>query len=246
MIYCPNTSCPDRIYWGLVHFVSQDAMDIRGLGERTAKQLLASKLVQDYADLFHLTQDDLLRLEGFAELSATNLLLAIKESRNRPLSRVLFALGMRHVGAHAAQVLARHYGTMQALVQASADDYATVHGIGGTTAAAVAAFLHEPHNRALIDRLGEAGVNLTEPVEQADVQSLKGKTFVITGTHASPRKELVTLIESHGGRITGSVTRSTDYLVLGDDPGSKAEKARELGVALIDENALRALAQQEN
>jgi DNA ligase (NAD+) len=241
MIYCPNTSCPDRIFWGLVHFVSQGAMDIRGLGERTAKQLLAHGLVHDYADLYHLTLEQLLQLEGFAELSAANLLTAIAESRNRPLSRLLFALGIRHVGAHAAQILARHYGTLETLVQTGSADYATVHGIGDTTAAALAAFLQDAGNQRLLQRLRAAGINTTEPVEQAAEQPLKGKTFVITGTHASPRKELLDLIERHGGRITGSVTRSTDYLVLGDDPGSKADKARELGISMIDESQLRAL-----
>lgn len=242
MLYCPNTSCPDRIYWGLVHFVSQDALDIRGLGERTAKLLLEGRLVSDYADLYHLTAEQLLQLEGFAELSARNLLGAIAESRTRPLSRLLYALGIRHVGVHAAQILARHYGTIETLVQAGPDDYATVHGIGGTTAAALGAFLQDSANQRLLQRLQAAGVTTTEPVEQADLPSLKGKTFVITGTHASPRKELQSLIERHGGRVTGSVTRSTDYLILGDEPGSKAEKARELGVALIDESQLRALA----
>ena len=242
MIYCPNTSCPDRIYWGLVHFVSQDAMDIRGLGERTMWQLLERKLVTDYADLYHLTEADLLQLEGFAELSARNLLTAIAQSKTRPLSRLLFALGIRHVGAHAAQILARHYGTLQTLVQADAADYATVHGIGETTAAALAAFLGEPRNLQLLERLQQAGVNTVEPVEQADVQTLRGKTFVVTGTHVTPRKELIAFIERHGGRVTGSVTRSTDYVLLGEDPGSKAERARELGITTIDEAQLRELA----
>jgi DNA ligase (NAD+) len=242
MIYCPNTSCPDRIYWGLVHFVSQDAMDIRGLGERTMRQLLERKLVTDYADLYHLTEADLLQLEGFAELSARNLLTAITQSKTRTLSRLLFALGVRHVGTHAAQILARHYGTLQALVQADAADYATVHGIGDTTAAALAAFLGESNNRHLLERLEQAGVNTVEPVEQADVQSLRGKTFVVTGTHATPRKELIAFIEKHGGRVTGSVTRSTDYVLLGEDPGSKADRARELGINTIDEAQLRELA----
>ena len=241
MIYCPNLSCPDRIYWGLVHFVSQDAMDVRGLGERTAKQLLDYSLVKDYADLFHLTQADLLRMEGIAELSANNLLSKIGEAKNRPLSRLLYALGIRHVGSHAAQILARHYGSLETLVQGTEDDYATVHGIGRTTAAALAAFLQDPANRRLLDRLREAGVNTTEPVEQAEQQPLKGMTFVITGTHPSPRKELTSLIERHGGRITGSVARSTNYVVCGEEPGSKADKARELGITMLDEQQLRDL-----
>jgi DNA ligase (NAD+) len=241
MIYCPNSSCPDRIYWGLVHFVSQDAMDVRGLGERTAKQLLEYGLVKDYADLFQLTQEDLLRMEGIAALSANNLLSKISEAKNRPLSRLLYALGIRHVGSHAAQILARHYGSLETLVQGTEDDYATVHGIGRTTAAALAAFLQDPANRRLLDRLREAGVNATEPVEQAEQQPLKGMTFVITGTHPSPRKELTALIERHGGRITGSVARSTNYVLCGEDPGSKADKARELGITMLDEQQLRDL-----
>lgn len=242
MLYCPNTSCPDRIYWGVVHFVSQDAMDIRGLGERTVKQLLERNLVRDYADLYHLREDDLLTLDGFAVISARNLLTAIDQSRTRPLSRLLFALGIRHVGTHAAQLLARQYGTMDALVQEGAEDYATVHGIGETTASALAAFFAEQHNLDLIHRLKAAGINMTEPVEQAGVQSLRGKSFVITGTHATPRKELQTFIERHGGRLTGSVSRSTDFVVLGEDAGSKAEKARELGIKTLTEDELRALA----
>jgi len=242
MVYCPNTSCPARIYWGVVHFVSQDAMDVRGLGERTVQQLIERGLVRDFADLYSLNKADVLSLEGFGEISATNLLRSIEESRTRPLSRLLFALGIRHVGAHAAQVLARHYGNLDALVQAGASDYATVHGIGQTTAEALAAFFDEPHNRRLQERLVAAGVNTIEPVEQVDVPSLKGKTFVITGTHTTPRKELVALIERHGGRVTGSVTRTTDYVVLGEDPGSKADKAKELGIATINEDELRRLA----
>jgi DNA ligase (NAD+) len=245
MMYCPNTSCPERIYWGLVHFVSQDAMDIRGLGERTAAQLLERGLVRDYSDLYRITSADLLGLEGFAELSANNLLARIEESKTQPLSRLLFALGIRHVGVHAAQLLARHYGNLNALVQAGVDDYATVHGIGRTTAEAVATFVQEAHNRELIDRLAQVGVNQVEPVEQADVQSLKGKTFVITGTHATPRKDLIALIERHGGRVTGSVTRTTSFVVLGQDPGSKAEKAKTLGIPTIDETQLFELAAHE-
>jgi DNA ligase (NAD+) len=204
--------------------------------------MLERELVTDYADLYHLGREQLLELDGFADISANNLLASINDSRTRPLSRLLFALGIRHVGATAAQILARHYGNLDTLVRAGAADYATVHGLGETTAAALAAFLHDDRNRRLLERLAEAGVNTTEPVEQADVPTLAGQTFVITGTHAPPRKELQGLIERHGGRITGTVTRSTDYVVLGEDPGSKADRARELGISTIDESQLRALA----
>jgi len=243
MWYCPNSSCPARIYSGIVHFASRDAMDIRGLGERTIQLLLEMGLVRDFADLYHLGELDLLRLDGFAELSARNLVRAIAESRGRPLSRLLFGLGIRHVGAQAAQILARRFGTMDALLEASEADFAAIHGIGATTAGALAAYLAEPRNRELIERLRAAGVNMTEPVERAEQTSLSGLTFVITGTLPTlSRKEATEFIEHHGGRVTSTVTRSTDYLVAGESPGSKLDRARELGITVLDEAGLFELA----
>jgi DNA ligase (NAD+) len=237
-IYCPNSSCRDRIFWGLVHFVSQDAMDIRGLGERTVAQLLDAGLIRDFADVYHLQEADLLGLEGFGAVSARNLLASIEASRQRPLSRVLFALGIRHVGQHVAQLLAREFGTMDRLLAASPAELAAVHGIGATTAEALAAFAGEPRNRDLVARLQAAGVNMTEPVERAEHSSLAGRTLVITGTHRMSRKELTALIERHGGRVTGSVSKGTSYLVAGESPGSKLDRARELGVTILDEQGL--------
>ena len=242
MVYCPNSACPDRIYWGLVHFVSQDAMDIRGLGERTVAQLLQAGLVADHADLYGLTEEQVLGLEGFGAVSAGNLLQSIAASRERPLSRLLFGLGIRHVGVHAAQVLAREFHTMQMLMEADVTAMAAVHGIGTTTAEAVGAFLSEPRNRDLIGRLAAAGLQMEEPVERAEHSTLAGRTFVVTGTHGMSRKEITTLIERHGGRVTGGVSRSTDFLVAGENPGSKLERAKDLGVRIIDEQELLALA----
>jgi DNA ligase (NAD+) len=241
MVYCPNGSCPDRIYWGLVHFASQDAMDVRGLGERTAAQLLEQRLVSDCADLYHVTEAELLELEGFGTLSARNLLQSIAAARDRPLSRVLYALGIRHVGQHAAQVIAREMRTMERVQSATAAELEALHGIGHTTAAALAAYMSEPRNQALIERLREAGVTMTEPVERAERSTLAGRTFVITGTHGLSRKELTSLIERHGGRVAGSVSKSTSYLVAGENPGSKLDRARELGVQVLDEESLRTL-----
>jgi DNA ligase (NAD+) len=243
MAYCPNSACPDRIYWGLVHFVSQGAMDIRGLGERTVAQLLEAKLVTDHADLYKLTQEQLTGLEGFGDVSARNLVESIAASKERPLSRLLFGLGIRHVGVHAAQVLAREFRTMRALMEAEVEALAGVHGIGRTTAEAVGAFMAEPKNRALIERLATAGLQLEEPVERAEHSTLAGRTFVVTGTHGMSRKEITSLIERHGGRVTGGVSRSTDFLVAGESPGSKLDRARELGVRIIDEQELLALAE---
>jgi DNA ligase (NAD+) len=146
------------------------------------------------------------------------------------------------VGYNAAQVLARHFRTLDALLAASKEEMAAVHGIGDTTAAALAGFLHDKGNRKLLGRLRDAGLNTVEPVERAAHTSLEGLTFVITGTHNVSRKDLSSFIERHGGRVTGSVSRSTDYLVAGSDPGSKLDRARELGVKVVDEPELRELA----
>jgi DNA ligase (NAD+) len=242
MVYCPNSSCPARIYWGIVHFVSRGAMDIRGLGERTVQQLLDTERVRDLADLYTLTEADLLDLEGFGPVSAANLIRSIDASRSQPLSRLLFALGIRHVGSHVAQLLARAYGTLDALLDAPEDEIAALHGIGATTAAALHAYRSEPRNRALIDRLKAAGLNTTEPIERAANQDFAGLTFVVTGTLPTlSRAEAKAFIEQRGGRVAGSVSGRTDYMVVGEDPGSKLERARELGVKQLSEAELLAL-----
>jgi DNA ligase (NAD+) len=245
MVYCPNGSCPGRIYWGIVHFVSQGAMDIRGLGERTVEQLLDEGLVSDFADLYALQEEDLLELEGFGEVSAGNLLESIEASKELPLSRLLIALGIRHVGGHAAVIIARRYGSMDALTAADEAELAAIHGIGETTASALSTYLAEPRNQELIRRLREAGVNMEEPVELAEDQVFEGLTFVVTGTlREMSRKEVKSFIEQRGGRVTGSVSGNTDYLVVGEDPGSKLDRARELGVPQIDESEIRELSER--
>ncbi len=238
MLYCPNGACPAQIYRGLVHFASQDAMDIRGMGERTALQMLEASLVKDYADLYDLTEEKLMTLEGFAQISARNLVEAIGKSKDLPLSRLLYALGIRHVGTHAAQIVARELGTLEAVLAVDEAKLAAVHGIGATTAAALVAYLGESHNREMLDRLVQAGLTTEEPVERAAGAALAGKTVVITGTHAMSRKDLQLLIERHSGRVAGSVSKSTDYLLAGEAPGSKLEKAKELGVEVIDQQQL--------
>jgi DNA ligase (NAD+) len=245
MVYCPNSSCPDRIFWGVVHFVSQGAMDIRGLGERTVQQLLEAGLVRDFADLYALTHDQLLGLEGFAEISARNLLASIEASKAQPLSRMLFALGIRHVGMHAAQLIARTYGGMDAILRADETEMASIHGIGTTTAAALAAYLRDPRNQELIQRLREAGLSLVEPVQRAATQPFAGQTFVLTGTLPTlSRTEAKAFIEERGGRVASSVSGKTDFVVVGEDPGSKADRAAELGVRQLNEEALMELSRQ--
>lgn len=241
MTYCPNVSCPARIYWGIVHFASRDAMDIRGLGERTCQTLLDRGLVADVGDLYALTPEQLLTLEGFQEKSAENLVAGIQESKSRGLARLLFALGVRHVGATAAQLIARTFGSMDRLKEASREELAAVHGIGETTAEALATFLAEARNQAVIEKLRAAGVDLTEPQARPSEGPFSGLTLVVTGTLPTlSRKQATQLIEAAGGRVTGSVTRSTDFLVVGEDAGSKLTKAQELGIPQLEEAELLA------
>jgi len=236
MSYCPNGACPARLYWGIVHFVSRAAMDIRGLGERTVQLLLDEGLVSDVGDLYSLDAETLVGLEGFQKRSAQNLVEGIRVSRDRGLSRVLFGLGIRHVGETAAQLIAGAFGSMERIARATTAEIAAVHGIGETTAAALAAFLSEPRNLEILEKLRRAGVRLTDEQLRPMEGPFSGLTFVITGTLPKlSRKEMTNVIEAAGGRVTGTVTRATDFLVAGEDAGSKLARARELGVAELSE-----------
>jgi DNA ligase (NAD+) len=244
MVYCPNSACPARIYWGIVHFASRGAMDIRGLGERTIHQLLREKLVEDVGDLYRLSLEDLLRLEGFKDRSARNLLDGLEASKQQGLGRALFGLGVRHVGEVAAQTLARHFGSIDRLLGASTEEIETVRGIGRVMAEALHAWLAEPRNRETVEKLRACGVKLTEEQGAPAEGPFSGLTFVITGTHPTlSRPELTEFIERRGGRVTGGVTGKTNYLVAGEDAGSKLAKARELGVKELTEAELVALAE---
>lgn len=246
--YCVNPACPSRMHRGLEHFVSRGAMDVRGLGERTVDLLLRSGLVKDYTGVYRLTKDDLLELEGFQERSAQNLLDGIEASKQRGLSRLLNGLGIRHVGEHASQLLARRFGSAKALLEATVDELAAVHGIGETTAEALHAYLSDERARALLDELAALGVRTTEDAAApAAGTELSGLGFVVTGTLSTlSRGEAKAFIEAHGGRVTGTVTGKTDYLVVGEDAGSKLVKARELGVAELSEADLLALPAQRS
>lgn len=236
MTYCPNGACPARLFWGIVHFVSRGAMDIRGLGERTVQQFLETGLVSDVGDIYSITVDDLLGLEGFQRKSAENLVAGIEGSKDRGLARVLNALGVRHVGETAARLIAQAYGSVERIIEASPEEIGAVHGIGRTTAEALSTYLAEPRNRQIIDKLRAAGVVLTEESARPAEGPLSGLTFVITGTLPTmSRKDMTTAIENAGGRVTGSVTRATSFLVAGEEAGSKLEKARELGIPELSE-----------
>ena len=239
MTYCPNASCPGRIFESIAHFASGDAMDIRGLGYERVRTLLDQKLIADVANLYDLTPEQLAQVPGLAQRSATQLVAAIQDSRKQPLGALLFALGIRHVGAGAATLLARHFGTMDALRDAPEDAIGAVRGIGPTIAAAVAAFFAEPTNRKLIKRLAAAGLRMDEPRKVAAQGPFAGKAFVITGTLPTlSRTEATSRIEAAGGHVTSGVSKKTSAVVAGDDPGSKLDKAKELGVPVWDEAEL--------
>ncbi len=239
MRYCPNVSCPGRVLESIVHFASRDAMDVRGLGYERVRQLLEQGLIRDVADLYRLTADQLVELERFAEQSAEQLVAAIDASRARPLSLLLFGLGIRHVGKTVAVLLARRFGTMAKLMEASEDQINAVPGVGPTIAAAVRAFFQEERNLHLLRRLERAKVHLTEPRAAGAGGALEGKTYVLTGTLPTlSRSQATELIESAGGRVAGSVSKKTDAVVAGADAGSKLEKARTLGVEVVDEAEL--------
>lgn len=238
-VYCPNVACPGRQLEGLVHFASRGAMDIRGLSYARIKQLVEEGLVRDPADLYSLTAERLQQMEGYAVKGAASLVDAIAQSKSQPLSRLLHALGIRHVGAIAAQLLASHFGTMDKLMAASEEEIGEVRGIGGIIASAVAAFFADSSAKKLIENLRRAGVNLTEPRTIAVDGPLSGMTVVITGVLPTlSRAKATAAVENAGGRITGSVSKSTSFVVVGDDAGSKLEKARALGVETIDEAEL--------
>ncbi len=239
MTYCPNPACPGRIFEGIVHFASRDAMDIRGLGPERIRQLLDSGLIRNVGDLYRLETAQLVELDRFATQSAEQLVQAIAASRAKPLSNLLFAIGIRHVGKNVATLLARYFHSMDALKSAAQEEINAVDGVGPTIAEAVASFFLNPASTELLDRLGTAGLTLTEPTAIPGNGPLAGKSFVLSGTLPTlSRPEATRLVEAAGGKVTGSVSKKTDTLVAGDEAGSKLEKARTLGIEIIDEAEL--------
>jgi DNA ligase (NAD+) len=248
-VRCPNHSCPAQLVESIKHFVSKGAMDIDGVGERLVEDLYAKDLVHDVADLYSVRREDLVGLEGFAldqktgeAKRADRVLSSIDESKARPFARLLFALGIRHVGAVTAQALVEEFPSIEALQAASVEDLAGVPGIGSVVAEAVKQHLDEGHNRAALERLRGAGLRLVEEHPRRVGGRLAGKSFVLTGKLPSlTRGEAQALIEARGGRVSGSVGKATDYVVVGEDSGSKLAKANRLGVTTLNEDALREL-----
>jgi DNA ligase (NAD+) len=243
--YCVNAACPEQLIRNLEHFVSRGAMDIVGLGIKIVEQLVAAGLVKDVADLYTLTREQLLSLEGFADKKADNILEAIQASRSRPLSRLITALGIRGVGEVAAVDLADHFGSLEALSAATMDDLQQIEGIGPNIAQGIVDWFARPANQRILEKLRAAGVwpRQEAAARPAGPQPLEGLTFVVTGTLPSlSRDDARSFIQEHGGKVTDSISKKTSYLVLGENPGSKLDKARQLNVPILDESGLRKLA----
>jgi DNA ligase (NAD+) len=239
---CIGATCPAQLRRGIIHFVSRDAMNIEGLGEAIVIQLIESGLIRDVADLYRLRFDDLVGLERFGAKSANNLLTAIEQSKTNNLGRLLFALGIRHVGTGAARELAERLGSIQKLIDATLEDLTVIPTIGPKIATSIVKYFNEPHNRELVRKIIESGVNVFEEAEADIPQTLAGKTLVVTGTLTSySRSEIETAIRNHGGKAASSVSKNTDYLLAGTDPGSKLQKAQTIGVKVINEEQFKEL-----
>ncbi|MDQ2868232.1 MAG: NAD-dependent DNA ligase LigA [Verrucomicrobiota bacterium] len=240
-VRCVNAQCPAQVRRRLEHFAARGAMDIDGLGEAMVNQLVNAGLVRDLGDIYHLDAEKLSPLERVGEKSSANLLAAIERSKTRPLWRLLFGLGILHVGETSARELADHFQSIDALMSASADELMRVPDVGDVVGASIREFFHEPHNRALMTRLHRAGLRPTvEPRPKSDSPFAK-TTWVITGTLSQARDEIAELIIARGGKVSGSISKKTNYLLAGEEAGSKLEKAKKLGVQVLDEVGFRKL-----
>ena len=240
-IRCTGAECPAQLLRTIAHFASRDAMDIEGLGIAVVETLVEAGLVKTPGDLYFLKEEDLVGLEHMGKKSAQNLLTAIEKSKSQDLSRLLFSFGIRQIGQKAGKVLAARFGTLDALCEASLDDLTAVDDIGTVTAQSVLNWFADPQSRHLIERLRQAGVNMTAAKQEND-QRFAGKTFVLTGTlERFTRSEATEMIESRGGKASGSVSKKTSFVVAGEAAGSKLRKAQELGIPVLTEDEFLAM-----
>jgi len=240
--YCTNADCPERVYRQIDFFVSRGAMDIDGLGEQTVRVLLDEGLITDEGDLFYLTPEQLLPLERFGEKKVDNLMRSIETAKQRPLSQIVTALGIEGVGSTVADLLTSHYPSLDELAGATAEQLAEIDGIGPIIAQSVVSWFAEEHNQRVLEKLKQAGVRQQAEQQALASHALADMKFVLTGSLPTmTRGEATDLIEAHGGRVTGSVSKKTSYVVAGEAPGSKVEKAEKHGVPILDEDGLRQL-----
>lgn len=238
--FCPNPHCPERVFRQVEFFVSRGAMDIEGMGPQTVKTLIDQGLIRDEADIFSLVAEHLLPLEKFAEKKVQNLLASIEAAKGRPLERVLTSLGIEGVGSTVAQALAAHFGSIDALSNATVEMLENVEGVGKILAQSIIDWFSDPYHQEVLGKLRAAGVNMQAEAREQISHELEGLTFVLTGTLPTLSRDAATeLIEDHGGKVVGGVSKKTSYVLMGESPGSKAEKAAQLGVPIISEDDLR-------
>ncbi len=235
---CINPFCPAQLEKGLIHFASRNAMDIEGMGESAVEQLVNNKLVRDFADIYFLKKEDLLKLKLFKEKKASNLIQNIQKTKQRPLSRLLFALGIRHVGERGAEILAAKYNSLDELIKVKKEDLEEIHEIGSVMSESIVSFFLEPKVREVIEKLKKAGISMQEEKKKGtNEQPFRGESFLFTGElEKFTRNEAEYAVKNSGGRITSSVSKNVTYVVVGNHPGSKYEKARKLNLTIINEN----------
>jgi DNA ligase (NAD+) len=237
---CTGIACPAQLRNHLLHYASRGAMDIDGFGQAVVDALMELKLISDVADLYYLTKEDLLKVPHFKDKAAENLLGAIEKTKNRPLAKLLFGLGVRHVGAHVATLLAKHFSSIDKLREATYDDLISIYEIGPKVAESILFFFKQKKNLKVLEKLKTAGIELEETGSVLIPQKLKGLTFVLTGTLSSfTREEIKDKIEQAGGHVGSSVSSKTDYVVAGEDPGSKYNKAKKLGIKILNEDEFK-------
>ncbi|MEY2546805.1 MAG: ligase [Verrucomicrobiota bacterium] len=239
---CVNAQCPAQLKRRIEHFASRGAMDIEGLGEMMVEQLVEKQLVRDVSDIYELNEEKMSILERMGEKSIANLLGAIEGSKTRPLWRLIFGLGILHVGVSASRALADHFGGLEKLMSASIDELQRIPDVGEVVAQSIHDFFQEPRNRKVIERLEKLGLRPTvEPKNKKSDSAIAGSTFVITGTLSQSRDEIADTIIARGGKVSGSVSKKTNYVLAGEEAGSKLEKAKQLGIRVIDESEFRKL-----
>ncbi|ACD83755.1 NAD-dependent DNA ligase [Methylacidiphilum infernorum V4] len=235
---CENENCPAQLKERILHFAQRNAMDIQGLGESLVDQLVDKGIVKDVADIYDLDEETLVNLDRMGKKSAQNLLKAIEESKKKDLSRLIFGLGIPHIGQKASEDLARYFGTMDKLSHATEEELLNLPFIGEIMARSIVNYFRKEANRRRLEKLRKKGLNFVSTLSQASSGTLSGKTFVITGTLSEPRESIAQKIISKGGRVSNSLSRKTSYLVVGSDPGSKLQEAKKLGIPLINEQEL--------
>lgn len=245
-VRCVNPECPAQLLRNVIHFCSRDAMDIEGLGDALVEKFISENLISNVADIYDITAGEIMMLEGHQEKSAKNLVDAIERSKQNDLSRLLFALGIRHIGQKAAKLLSEHFGDIDSIIAASEEEIAEIDGFGGIMAKSAAEFFSMTQTADLIERLKAAGVNMKSLKGKSDDQRFAGLTFVLTGTLPTlSRKEATEIIENLGGKASSSVSKKTSYVVAGEEAGSKLQKATDLGIPVITQDDLLKMAGRE-